>query len=77
MLFKALWLSRMPADIRGHVQLQIDNLNCVQLGELADKIWLSKHTGQLNVLAAAVPGDDKKELADTVAVLRLRKLPQP
>jgi len=42
MLFKALYLSRLPADVRGHVQLQADTLDCVRLGELADKAWLAR-----------------------------------
>jgi len=31
MLFKALWLSRLPADVHGHVQLQVDTLDCIPL----------------------------------------------
>jgi len=76
MLFKALWLSRLPSDVRGHVQLQADTLDCIQLGEVADKAWLARTTGKSHVLAA-LPKDEKlEELADTVAALNVGK-PNP
>jgi len=74
MLFKALWLSRLPSDVRGHVQLQADTLDCVRLGELADKAWLARTTGQ-HAVAAVSTADDVGEVAETVAALRLRKPP--
>lgn len=73
MLFKALWLNRLPADVRGHVQLQADVLECVQLGELAAKAWLARTTKQPHVLAALPPDSNLEELTDTVAALHVGK----
>jgi len=73
MLFKALYLSRLPADVRGHVQLQADTLDCVQIGELADKAWLARVNQQSHVLAALPPDENLEELADTVAALNVGK----
>jgi len=73
MLFKALWLSRLPSDVRGHVQLQADTLDCIPLGELADKAWLARTTGKSHVLAALPPDENLEELADTVAALNVGK----
>jgi len=59
--------------VHGHVQLQADNLDCVQLGELADKAWLARVTQQSHVLAALPPEENLEELSDTVAALNMGK----
>jgi len=73
MLFKALWLSRLPSDVRGHVQLHADTVDCIQLGEIADKAWLARNTGKPLVVAAAPDQPHVEELADTVAALNVGK----
>ncbi|MBM3938594.1 MAG: hypothetical protein FJ333_08080 [Sphingomonadales bacterium] len=73
MLFKALWLSRLPSDVRGHVQLQADTLDCILLGELADKAWLARTTGKSNIVAAVPDQPRVDNLADSVAALNVVK----
>jgi len=73
MLFKALWLSRLPSDVRGHVQLQVDDLDCTQLGAIADKAWLGRNTKQSQLLAAVPDENQQDGLTDAVAALRLGK----
>jgi len=73
MLFKALWLSRLPSDVRGHVQLQADTLDCIQLGEIADKAWLARTTGKSHAVAAVPDQPHVDDLTDTVAALNVGK----
>lgn len=73
LLFKAVWLGRLSPDVRAHVQLQAEDLSCVQLGELADKAWLARITKPSSVVAAIPADNGPEEVADMVAALQLRK----
>ena len=82
-LFKSVFLARLPGDMRDHVQAQAELLTCEELAKLADNIWQSRNAHRSSLLASLstcpppTPGDGPvDELEDTVAALSLRKKPQ-
>ena len=74
LLFKGLWLERMPEVVRSHVQGAARLMDCRQLAAAADVVWLASNrpTGGLMPTAAVAP-QPVHELADEVAALRLEK----
>ena len=50
LLFKSLFLARLPGDMRGHMQAQVMRLNSQELAHLADTIWQSRNAARSKVL---------------------------
>jgi len=75
LLFKGLFLARMPADMQDHLQLRVDDLDCQQLAEQADALWVARNRQKAKVLAALPlpPEPDTGEIAEAVAAINLRK----
>lgn len=73
-LFKAIFLARLPSDMRDHVQQRAQELTCQQLAAAADHIWQSRNAKRGGFLAA-VPTQEKEvdNLADTLAAVGLKK----
>jgi len=80
-LFKAVFLSRLPQDMRDHVQSRADALTCPELARWADHLYNSRNAYQAKVLAALplpptpdVSSDQHvQQLTDTVAALQFRQ----
>ena len=71
LLFKGLWLERMPEVVRSHVQGATRLQDCRQLAASADVVWLASNRPVGGLLpAAAVTSQPVQELADEVAALR-------
>jgi len=82
-LFKSIFLARIPADMRDHVQREAERLDCRELAAYADTIWQSRNANRANVLAAlplpSTPtpaGEEVDDLADEVAAVSLGRKPQ-
>ena len=74
-LFKTLYVTKLPKEVRGHVLANGMHLDSRELSELADDLWCGlneRHSGaKSHHVAAAVP-DDGKELAEAEAVLNVQ-----
>jgi len=68
-LFKHIFLNRLPADVRAHVQGQAQVQECRQLAAAADVIWQARNQRQSATLAALMPVE---EVGDAVAALSLQ-----
>lgn len=79
-LFKAIFLDRLPSDMRDHVQHRAEAMTCQQLATFADTIWQSRNAKR-GGMTAALPtqAQEVEELADTLAAVGLKKKfwPQP
>jgi len=77
LIFKGLFLLRMPAEMQEHLQLRVDELTCQQLAEHADALWIARNRQKAKVLAALPtppqPDELSEELADAVAAVQLKK----
>ena len=66
-LFKTLYVTKLPKELRGHVLANSMHLDSRELFELADDLWCGlneRHSGaKVHYVAAAVPGE---ELAEAV-----------
>jgi len=80
-LFKAIFLARIPADMRDHVQKEAERLEPRQLAAFADTIWQARNASRSDVLAAlpasqqqhVQPGEVVEELTEAVAALNVGK----
>ena len=74
-LFKTLFVTKLPKEVRGHVLANGMHLDSRELSELADDLWCGLnecHSGaKSHHMAAAVPGDGE-ELAEVVGVLNVQ-----
>ena len=76
LLFKALFLHRLPADIRDLVALQLQRLQSRELAAHADSLWFArnaKRTGGAEVVAAVAdsPPTDQQESELVAAIKQL------
>ena len=83
-LFKSVFLARLPGDMRDHVQAHARRLSPRELAHLADTIWQSRNAAKANVLASlrtappTTPADESAEdLEETVAALNINRKQQP
>jgi hypothetical protein len=83
-LFKSVFLARLPSDMRDHVQAHARRLPPQELAHLADTIWQSRNANKANMLASlrAVPPptpaeDPAEDLEETVAALNINRRQQP
>lgn len=51
-LFKSIFLARLPGDMRDHVQASAEQLDCRALASLADNIWRARNARKPNLMAA-------------------------
>jgi len=80
-LFKGIFLSRLPQDMRDHVQSRADELTCQELARFADHLYDSRNTAKAKMLAAlplpppadSAPESQVDHLADMVAALGTNK----
>ena len=74
-LFKSIFLSRLPADMRDHVQAKAKQLDPEALAQLADTIWQSRNADRRHVLAAVdKPATEvDQDLVEGVAALNVDK----
>ena len=74
-LFKTLYVTKLPKEVRGHVLANSMHLDSMELSELADDLWCGLnecHFGaKSHQVAAAVP-DDGMELAEAVAAIHVQ-----
>ena len=78
LIFKGLFLHRLPADMRELVALQFITLPAMELAAYADTIWDSRNAKKATVAAVAVPEDavESSSLDNAVAALALNKQPR-
>ena len=72
LLFKNLFVVRMPSDIRPMVAKKLDKLSAKELGEYADSLWHVRNAkkGQGSTVAAMPTAEDEiKELTGAVAAM--------
>ena len=74
-LFKFIFLSRLPGDMRDHVQAEAKQLDPGALAQLADGIWQSRNVDRRHMLAAVdTPATEAdQELVEGVAALNVDK----
>jgi len=79
-LFKAIFLARIPADMRDHVQREAERLEPRELAAYADTIWQARNANRSDVLAAlpaaqqhVQAGDVVEDLSEAVAALNVGK----
>lgn len=70
LIFKGMFLSRMPEDVRVHVQVAAEQLDCRQLAAACDARWLAR-TKKCGKISMVVP-EPVEELADQVAALSVQ-----
>jgi len=76
-LFKVVFLSRLPQDMRDHIQSRADELTCQELARWANHLYDSRNASHTKVLAALplppAPDNNMQQLTDTVAALQFRQ----
>ena len=68
-LFKTIFLERLPGDMRDHVQASARELDCRELATLADNIWRSRNARKPSMLAnlpAHVPHSEEEAEVNAV-----------
>lgn len=70
LLFKGIFLDRMPADLRAHVQGAADQQDCRQLAAACDVVWLARSKKSSKV--AVVSPDPVEEAVEHVAALGIQ-----
>jgi len=72
-LFKQVFLDRLPADVRTHVQGAARFQDCRQLAAAADVVWQARVEKKLATLASLQPPPlpTPQDLAETLAAVRL------
>jgi len=77
LIFKGIFLARMPADMQDHLQLRVDELDCHELAQQADALWVARNRQKAKVLAALPlppePDSIVADLADAVAAVQIKK----
>jgi hypothetical protein len=70
LLFKGIFLDRMPADVRAHVQGAAEDQECRQLAAACDVVWLArvKKSGKVAVVAS----EAVEEMTEHVAALSVQ-----
>lgn len=68
-LFKQVFMGRLPSDVRAHVRGAAQHQDCRQLAAAADTIWLARNQPKTPYVAAATVDD----LSDAVAAVRVSK----
>jgi len=71
LLFKTVFLDRLPNDVRTHVQGAARHQDCRELAAAADVIWRARNQKNTSTLAA-VALNPVEEIADTVAALKIQ-----
>jgi len=71
LLFKTIFLNRLPADIRAQVQGAMRLQDCRELVAAADVIWCARNQ-KAPVTLAAVPQEHVDELTDTVGAMKIQ-----
>jgi len=72
LLFKTIFLNRLPSDIRAHVQGEARQQECRQLAAAADIIWQARNQ-QKTAMLAAVPVAQVEELTEAVAAVKIQQ----
>ena len=79
-LFKMLYATKLPKEVRGHVLANGMHLDSRELSELADDLWRDlneRHSGAKSHPVVAAVQDSGDELAEAVAALNVQlKCPQ-
>jgi hypothetical protein len=70
-LFKALFLTRLPAEVRAHVESE-STLSLKQLAARADQLWLTLAAKQQAIVAAQLAVSEQQEDPETVAAMKPR-----
>jgi len=72
LLFKTVFLNRLPEDVRAHVQGGAKEQDCRELAAAADVIWQARNQRKASVLAA-VPSTPIEDLSEAVAAVKLQQ----
>ena len=75
-LFKSVFLARLPRDMRDHVQARAPELECRNLVAMADNIWRARVARKPSALAAVTLVEDTEEGEAPVATVSTRKAGQ-
>jgi len=70
LLFKRIFLDRLPDDVRRHVQGAAREQQCRELAAAADVIWQAKVQKKTTNVAAVLPGQ-VEEVAEAVAAIQI------
>jgi len=70
LLFKTIFLNRLPADVRAHVQRAARLQPCRELAAAADEIWRARNQPK-PAKVAALPPVQADDLVETVAAMAL------
>lgn len=75
LLFKGVFLSRLPDDIRDHVAARGKDLSSTQMAALADDLWHARNARRATVAAIGTHvelDDDEETVSGGVAAINLR-----
>jgi len=70
LLFKTIFLNRLPADVRAHVQRAAHQQQCRELAAAADEIWRVRNQ-PMPAKVAALPPVQADDLVEAVAAVAL------
>lgn len=73
LLFKGIFLSRLPVDIRDNVSTQWRAMDSRALAAYADTLWTARRIQAGTVIAPLAAGDELEDLVDSVAALNVQK----
>ena len=73
-LFKCIFLSRLPSDIRDHVSAQSKTLNSRELGSFADELWFARNSrGGHQVMAVTdIDSNEVEEITEVVVAIKFQ-----
>ena len=75
-LFKSVFLARLPGDMRDHVQARAAELECRDLAALADNIWRARVARKPSAVAAVTSVEDTEEGEAAVAAISANQQPK-
>jgi len=71
LVFKGIFVSRLPDDIRDHVGRHLRTMQSRQLAALADDLWCTKNARRPQPVAAVTTSAAVEDLVDSVAAIRI------
>jgi len=73
LLFKGVFLSRLPVEIRDIVAVQWKAMDSRALAAFADTLWLTRKSQLISVTTPVAAVDDDGDLAEAVAALNVQR----
>ena len=72
-LFKSVFLGRLPGDMRDHVQAHAEELDCRNFATLADNIWRARIARKPNTVATLSTMQDEEDEETAVGTINIKK----